>query len=101
MSPGGGNRFGRGVGRGAESHEVRLVAHQKIGETSKKAGIRGGMAQHIGLQSAQRQKTREHFRFVCQPAKYGSSRFLRIIAFVFRISQHFTTEVTYFETKSL
>jgi len=79
------------------------VAHQKIGEPRQKAGIVGGMAQHIGLQSAQRQKTPEHFRLVCQPAKYGGCRFLRIfsaIVFVFCISQHFSTEVTYFETKS-
>ena len=80
------------------------MAHQKIGEAGQKAGVGDGLAQHIGLQAAQRQKTCQHVRLVGQPAKYGGRRFLRIfagIAFVFRIAQHFFPEVTYFETKSL
>lgn len=80
------------------------MAHQEIGEPGQKAGIGGGLAQHVGLQPAQCQKTCQHVRFVCQPAKYGGRRFLRILtgfAFVFRIAQHFFPEVTYFETKSL
>ncbi len=104
MVPGGGHRFGRGIRRGTEGHEVGLVAHQEIGEARQKAGIVGGLTQHVGLQSAQRQKTRQHVRLICQPAKYGGCRFLRIFAgivFVFWISQHFSTEVTYFETKSI
>lgn len=80
------------------------MAHQEIGEPRKKAGIVDGLPKHVRLQPAQRQETRQHVRFVRQPAKYGGCRFLRIlagIAFVFRIAQHFFPEVTYFETKSL
>lgn len=75
----------------AKGHQVRLVAHEKIGEPSEESRVVDGLSQHVGLYSRQRQKTRKHIRFTGKPAKYGDRRFMRILGgwpVVFFVTQH-------------
>lgn len=80
------------------------MAHQKIGEAGKKAGIVDGFGAAYWPATRSAPENAPAF-----PVRLPASQVWRLpfladlagIAFVFRIAQHFFPEVTYFETKSL
>lgn len=95
--------LGADAGGLAKCHQVGLVAHDEVGQARKETGVVDGLAQHIRLEPAQRQKPRKHIRLTCQPAKYGDGCFMTVSrrsAAIFCVVQHLFTGVTYFSTKS-